>query len=185
MPLINGETLAMPLTEYASRGVVFLDEINWVNDGNGSFDAAQLIGGGSPTLSIPSANVDFFRVQFTIPIRGFALFIANNREEDPEGPTIVAKDINGNVIETINWGAAFIDGSVGVADYGWFGLQTETFIRTIEISKDAAIFDNFIYSEVPSPAPAFALLLAGAGLGARRVRRESEVLLDDDGLEAL
>ncbi len=184
-PLINGETFPMPLTEYADRGLTFVDQINWVNDGNGSFDAAQLIGGGSPSLSIPSSTIDFFRVQFDVPVRGFAIFVANNRFDDPEGPVIVAKDINGNVIETITWGAAFIDGSVGDADYGWFGLQTPTLIRTLEFSKDSAIFDNFIYSEVPSPAPAFALLLAGAGVGARRSRRDAEVLLDDDGLEAL
>lgn len=185
MPLINGETYPMPLTEYASQGITFLDQVNWVNDGNGSFDAAQLIGGGSPNLAIPSSNIDFFRIQFDVPIRGFAFFVANNRDEDPDGPTIIARDAMGNIIETITWGAAFIDGSVGQADYGYFGLQTGTLIRTIEISKDAAIFDNFIYSEVPSPAPAFALLLAGAGLGARRNRRDQEPTLTGDGLEAL
>lgn len=184
-PLINGETFPMPLTEYASQGITFLDQVNWVNDGNGSFDAAQLVGGGSPTLSIPSANVDFFRIRFDIPIKGFAFFVANNRVDDPTGPTIVAKDVNGNVIETINWGPAFIDAALGSADYGYFGMQTNTLIKTIEISKQSAIFDNFIYSEVPGPAPAFALILAGAGIGARRSRRDREVLLFDDGLEAL
>lgn len=185
IPLINGETFPMPLTEYAAQGITFLDQVNWVNDGNGSFDAAQLVGGGSPILSIPSANIDFFRIRFDVPIRGFAFFVANNRVDDPTGPVIVAKDINGNVLETINWGPTFIDGSVGVADYGYFGLQTQALIRTIEISKQSAILDNFIYAEIPSPGAAFALLLTGAGLGARRVRKDAEVLLEGDGLEAL
>lgn len=179
--LIEGQSMPMPLDAYASLGVVFGTQVNWVNDGNGDFDAAQLIG-GSPVVSIPSANIDYFEFNFTVPVRAFGFFVVNNRTEDAAGPTMTAYDGQGNVIHSVSFAAdGFIQGSVGDADYGFMGILSHAFapssergdsfdpslIARVVITKEAAIFDDLIFSEIPAPGTLVGVL----GFGAMALRR--------------
>lgn len=169
LSLIDGQSLLMPANEYASLGVTFGPEVRWVNDGNPAFDAAQFIG-GSPQVAIPSADVDLFDIFFSTPVRAVGMFVANNRVEDPSGPVFTAYDAGGAVLGTASFGAAFIDGSIGVADYGFMGILAGQDIARIRVTKEAAILDDLTFSPVPSPGAA-SLLGCGALVAARRRRR--------------
>src|ERR1051325_431440 len=110
--LIQGQRLAMPSNAYATQGVNFSGtNLSWVNDGNSAFDAAQLLEGSAVT-PIPSSLCNQFTLTFNVPVQAFAFFVANNRTADPTGPTMVARDINGNILDTATWGAKFIDGTI-------------------------------------------------------------------------
>lgn len=169
--LIDGQSLAMPANEYAAFGITFDPPIFWVNDGNPDFDAALLLMGDTSEISIPSAAVDTFDVNFQGIVKAFGFIVVNNREADPNGPSFVARDAMGDIIGAASWGDPFILGSVGVADYGFMGFCTDVPIASITISKQAAIFGTFRYS--PVPAPSAALLLGIATPAALRRRRRS------------
>jgi hypothetical protein len=174
--LIQGQRLTMPTDAYAPVGVEFVgtgSPVYWVNDGNAAFDAAQTLG-ASPTVSIPSSLTNTFTINFTVNVRAFAFFVANNRLADAVGPVFVARDASGNVLETATWGAPFVDGTITIpnttADYGIMGIFTSVPIASVTISKQAAILDDLRYSSVPAPG---AVVLAGIGavmVGARRRR---------------
>jgi hypothetical protein len=174
--LLQGERLTMPTGAYAPLGVEFVggaSPVYWVNDGNAAFDAAQTLG-ASPTVSIPSSLTNAFTINFTVNVRAFAFFVANNRLADATGPIFVARDAGGNVLETANWGTAFVDGTIQIpnttADYGIMGIYTSVPIASVTISKQAAILDDLRYSAIPAPG---AVVLAGMGaalIGTRRRR---------------
>ena len=88
---------------------------------------------------------------------------------------LTAYDSGGNVLETVTFGATFLDGSLTVAqttaDYGFMGLFTSTNIAKVRVEKAAAILDDLRFSPsmVPAPGAAAALGLAGL-LGLRRRR---------------
>lgn len=168
--LIQGQIATMPANEYASKGVRFNKDLAWANDGNAQMDAAQFLG-GSPVNSMPSSVFDTFTIHFDVPVKAFGFFVANNRLADPSGPSFTAYDDQGDVIETVNWGAAFVDAGFSMVDYGFMGLSSpEVAIARVEISKDAAILDDLTFSVIPAPGAMSAL--AGAGLlGLRRRRR--------------
>lgn len=153
--------------EYASQGVVFQTPVAWTNDGNGDFDAAQAIG-GSPDIAIPSSDYDSVELTFTEPVRAFGLFIVNNNVVG-EAPTLTARDASGAVLETAVFGDIFRDGSIGIADYGFLGVFSDTPIASVEITKTAAIFDDFHMSPVPGPGGLGLLGIAGT-LALRRRR---------------
>lgn len=167
LSLIDGQTLAMPADEYASQGVTFSPHVHWVNDGNAAFDAAQFLG-GSPVVAIPSAQVDVFDIIFGVPVRAVGMFVVNNRDVDPNGPVFTAYDAGGAIIGTAAFGAPFIDGSMGIADYGFMGILAGQDIARLSVSKDAAILDDLIFSPVPAPAAASLLALAAAAHARRR-----------------
>jgi MYXO-CTERM domain-containing protein len=173
--LIQGQRQVMPAGAYLPQGVTFTGidaPVNWANDGNAAFDAAQSIG-ASPVNSIPSSLCNQFVVTFNVPVTAFGFFVANNRTADPNGPSFVARDSAGNILDQAQWGAKFIDGTITTpnttADYGFMGLTTGTPIASVTITKQAAIFDDLRFSPVPAPG---ALALAGiGGLLATRRRR--------------
>lgn len=167
--LAQGGTQQMPNGAYANVGVVFLGiaggpPVYWVNDGAAAFDAAQALG-GSLNNAIPSSLCNAFTITFSVNVKAFAFFVANNRTVDPLGPTFVARDSGGNILETAQWGAAFVDGTItaaGVtADYGIMGIFSATNIASVTITKQAAIMDDLRYSSVPAPG---AVALGGAGV---------------------
>lgn len=171
--LIQGQRQAMPSDAYAPQGVLFTGaNMSWVNDGNAAFDAAQSIG-GSPTVSIPSSLCNQFTMTFTVPVRAFGFFVVNNRTADPIGPSFVARDAQGNILDTANWDAKFIDGTITTpnttADYGFMGITTPDPIASVTVTKQAAIMDDLRFSPVPTPG-AFALG-AVAGIAVLRRRR--------------
>ncbi len=171
--LMQGQSLVMPANEYATLGLLFENQVRWVNDGTGAFDAAQTLGGASMNNAIPSAFVNTFAFTFSVPVRSFGFWIANNRVADPAGPTIQAFDAGGNLLGTVQFAGALIDGSVTVggvtADYGFMGLETTTDVARVVVTKQAAILDDLRYSAVP--APGTTALLGLMGLAALRRRR--------------
>jgi hypothetical protein len=163
----------MPSDAYAPQGVLFTGtNMSWVNDGNSAFDAAQTIG-GSPTISIPSSLCNQFTMTFTVPVRAFGFFVVNNRTADPIGPTFVARDAQGNILDTASWDAKFIDGTITTpsttADYGFMGITTPELIASVTVTKQAAIMDDLRFSPVPTPG-AIALGAAAGLVGLRRRR---------------
>jgi len=173
--LIDGQSLTMPTAEYQAQGVLFQSPILWVNDGTTAFDVVQLIG-GSLDISIPSASIDSFTILFTIPVRSVGFFVANNHIVDPAGPSFIARDAQNNILQSLVFGSQdiaspFVAGRFQFVDYGFMGLTSETPIASLTINKQAAIFDDFIFSaQVPSPSSLLPLGFA-AVFAARRRRR--------------
>ncbi len=159
--IIQGGRLLMPQMEYASQGIQFSPSVYWVNDSGSSFDQAQAIGGSLP-IAIPSGLIGDFSITFLVPTHAFGFWVVNNNTA-PHLPVFTALDLNGNVIESVTFQAPFIDGTIGVADYGFMGIVSDTQIGSVRITKDAAIFDNLRFSIVPEPG-AMALLLVAAAL---------------------
>lgn len=170
LDLIQGEIVSLPADEYASLGVRFNQDIAWVNDGNAQMDAAQVLA-ATPVVSIPSSQFNSFSILFDVPVQAFGMFVANNRVAHQAGPSFTAYDSDGMVIETVTWGAGFIDNGFSLVDYGFMGISSAgVSIARVEITKQAAILDDLTFAVVPSPGAMG--VLAGAGLvGARRRRR--------------
>ena len=181
--LIEGETRILPADEYQASGFVFDRALNWVNDGNNSFDAAQQLGSADPTIggsldnAIPSAAVDTFEIVFTDPVEAFGFFVAHNTAEDPTGgPRFVAYDESGAVVDS----AVFSDGfpgaqTIGIARYGFVGIRSEAApIKRVTVVKTFAILDDLVFGDV------------GERIGACCVEDEVEGGFDctDDVLEA-
>lgn len=175
VPLVDGQTLTMPTSAYQNLGVLFQSPIAWVNDGGIDFDIAQFIG-GSPDNSIPSSAVASLVIQFTTPVRSVGFFVANTYSVDGVGPTFVARDAQGNILQSVSFGtqtgaSQFVAGRVGTADYGFMGLTSVTPIATLSISKQAAILDDLMFSsQIPAPASALALGALAFWAGPRRRR---------------
>lgn len=166
MSLIQGQSQAMPAGEYSSQGVMF-NSVRWVNDGNASFDAAQaLLGLGE--VAIPSSQFSVFDIEFTGVVRAVAMWVINNTQVSEGAPTITAFNAQGQAIESAVFGGVFVDGSVGVAQYGYMGLFTNEPIARVRVTKDAAIIDNVTFSAIPGPGAAALLGLAGAWASRRR-----------------
>jgi len=162
--LMPGESRSMPYDEYAALGFTFNPSIKWVNDSGFSTDAAQAIG-GSPHNGIPSALSDDYFIHFSVPVRAFGFWVTNNSTV-PEIPTFEAYGANG-LIETVQFTGAAIDGTIRMIEYGFLGIMADQDITDVHTTKDATMFDNFMYSAVPEPAT---LLLLG--LGAVILRRK-------------
>ncbi|MBI1190488.1 MAG: hypothetical protein GC200_07410 [Tepidisphaera sp.] len=173
--LIQGQSQVMPLNAYAPQGVMFNSQIRWVNDGNAAFDGAQSAL-GSGNIGIPSSYASTVDFSFTGTVHAFGMFVVNNSRSDAAGPTITAYDASGNVIQSVQWGAQFIRGTIvsgnTTADYGYAGLYSlEAPIARVVIVKHAALLDDLSFGGAVVPAPG-ALGLAGvAGLVLGRRRR--------------
>jgi len=170
--LLQGQSMVMPVGEYAAQGLTFDSPVRWVNDGNALFDAAQLAM-GTQHISIPSSHVSTVSFTFTQPVRLFGMFIANNRSADAAGPQITAYDINNAVIDGFNFNTSLSSGTFsgpqGIADYGFVGLSTEVDVHRVVIVKNSAIIDDIRFGgEIPAPGGAALLGLAGLLAGRRR-----------------
>ncbi|MDX2132332.1 MAG: hypothetical protein SFY69_09795 [Planctomycetota bacterium] len=170
--LMQGASQVMPTNAYSTLGLMFETQVRWINDGTGAFDAAQATGGGSPANAIPSSLVNTFAFTFTVPVRSFGFWLANNRGADPAGPTIQAFDAQGQLIESVQFGGSLVDGSITVgqttADYGFMGIESQADIARVVVTKQAAIFDDLYFSVVPAPASAGVLALGLLAAGRRR-----------------
>jgi uncharacterized protein (TIGR03382 family) len=173
--LIPGGRRAMPANAYASEGIAINGiGCDWSYDGNAAFHAALVIA-GSPNISFPSSLCNTVTLTFTPPVLNFGMFVVNNRTADPNGPLFIARDVNGNIIETAQFEAKFIDGTIQTAnttaDYGFMGIGSTTPIASVILSKTAATFDNLRFGPHVVPAPgALALGAAGALVLLRRRR---------------
>ncbi len=168
LPVVLGQgaSRSMPYDEYAALGFTFNPSIKWVNDASSDFDAAQAIG-GSPEIGIPSAASDDYFVHFSVPVRAFGFWVINNSNIQ-EIPVFEAYGTNG-LIETVQFTGVAIDGTIGIAEYGFLGIVADQDITEIHTTKEATVFDNFMYSAVPEPATI--CLLGLGGLALRRKRR--------------
>jgi len=166
--LPSAQSQSMAAMEYASQGLVFDTPVAWTNDGNGDFDAAQAIG-ASPDNAIPSSDFDVIEISFTEMVRAFGFFVATNNVVG-DAPTLIARDADGAVIESVVFGDAFHHGTIGIADYGFMGVTSDIPIASVEITKTAAIFDDFHLSAVPGPGGVGLFGLAGLIAGRRRRR---------------
>ena len=165
--LAQGQSTAMPAAEYASLGITFNPAVNWVNDGDADFDAAQAIGGSVP-IAIPSGSHPAFRIQFSTPVHAFGFWVVDNANVTTR-PRFTALNGLSQTIEQVTFTGGLVDGTIGIARYGFMGISSPTAIAAIDITKQATIFDNFYFSAVPEPASAAALLaLPALALSRRR-----------------
>jgi MYXO-CTERM domain-containing protein len=182
-PLLEGETMPLPANEYASLGVTFGTDLWWVNDGTAAFDAAQILSGlagqgGSQSLSIPSTWLDSFDLHFTTPVDAFGFFVADNWSEPKRAAVVFeAYDASDNLIDVAIFGGAFVDDTVSVlnttAAYGFMGISRndeQNPIARVSITKGAAILDDLVFTQVPTPGAVGMLGLAGALSSIRRRR---------------
>lgn len=169
--LIQGQSQVMPVNAYAPQGVMFLNPVRWVNDGNAAFDAAQMLG-GSPANSIPSSFVNSFAFTFSVPVRAMGMFVASNRTADAAGPLFRLYDAQNVLITELNFAAPFIDGTITipgtVADYGFMGFLADRDIARVEVVKVHAIFDDLYFTSVPTPGAALGLAGGVLLMGRRR-----------------
>jgi hypothetical protein len=169
----EGGTQYMYGDEYSSFGVLFDQDIYWVNDSGDDFEAAQAIG-GSPEISIPgpATVMTDLVMSFTVPVKAFGLWVID-RNDKPNVPSFQARNASGGVIETVTFQGAFVDGSVGIQDYGFMGIYAEQNIASVRMSYDYTGFDNLIFSSVPEPGCAVLLAAGAATIMRRRTRRQA------------
>lgn len=67
-----------------------------------------------------------------------------------------------------------VDGTIGIATYGFMGITSTTPIAAVDIVKDATILDNFRFSTVPEPSATAAAALCGVLVTLARRRRRWE-----------
>lgn len=146
--LANGGAQPMPVNEYASSGVTFVGQPWWVNDGGADFDAAQLIG-GSPEISLIATSPELI-MHFSVPVRAFGFWVISNVTA-PGDPTLQARDGDGIVIESVSLTGPLLDGTIGLADYGFMGILSDVNIASVRITGAATEYDNFRFSAVPEP----------------------------------
>jgi hypothetical protein len=164
--LIAGETALLNAAEYSSLGFSFDRDIQWVNDANAMFDAAQAVG-GSPQIGIPGSLHSEFEIHFATTVRAFGFWVVNNSIAD-HFPQFEAFDAANNSLGYYSFGDGFVDGFIGVAQYGFMGISSPTPIARVRITKDYAMLDNFTFSAVPSAGTLGILPLLGASLLRRR-----------------
>jgi uncharacterized protein (TIGR03382 family) len=172
--LPDGATLSMPPAEYTGVGLTFNPVVQWVNDAGADFEAAQAVG-GSPEIGIaPFAGAGPFNLDFFAGnTRSVGLLVIwNNTAPAATAPTLRAFGAGNILLETVQLGPAYRDGTVGVADYGFLGLFNAQPILRLEIAGASAIYDDLILSPetIPAPGGGAVLVLAAAVLGPRRRR---------------
>lgn len=163
----SGSSQAMPSTEYQSLGVLIGPGATWTNDAGSSFDQAQAIG-GSPTIAL-SAGGAAFSIQFTSPVQAMGLFVMQNK--NGATATLTAFDASNKLIQTVTLSGETIDGTVGVANYGFLGFVSSVGIARVSVAASPSLYDNLYFSSVPSPGAVG--LVAGAGLVSARRRRSA------------
>ena len=152
--------------EYSALGVTFDQDLWWVNDSGVDFDSALAIG-GSPDITIPGPAHDDFVMEFSVPVRAFGFWVINNNTSSTAA-SFTALRSGGGEIETVTFEGAFIDGTIGVADYGFMGIYADEDIAGVRIIKDATNLDNLMFSDAPEPATVSLLALGGLALLRRR-----------------
>jgi hypothetical protein len=167
LSLLEGETMILPAGEYAASGFTFSQSIAWVNDGSATFNAAQGLV-GTPEIAIPSAAFNSFDILFASPTDAFGFVVINNSGATTL-PSFTAFNALNQPIETVTWGAAFIDGTIGNAQYGFMGISSPADkIARVSITKQQAIFDDFLFATIPGPGAAMTLGLASIAAGRRK-----------------
>lgn len=165
--LNQATSIPMPADAYAPRGVLFSQAIRWVNDGDADFDAAQAIG-GSLDVAVPGAASDDFVLQFLEPVRAFGFWVVNRRQSAVV-PSFEARDASGELIGSVTFSGNAIDGTIGIAQYGFLGIAAEQDIYSVRIRKDAALLDDLRFISMPEPGSMLVFGLA-AGVAAKRRR---------------
>lgn len=150
LPVIvpSGSVIPMPSDEYSAFGILLGPSVGWANDAAPTFDAAQAIGGSLPNAI--TGFVDVFDLVFTVPVHAFGFWVVNN-DSVSTLPMFLAFDANDNAIEAVVFEGGLVDGTIGVAEYGFMGISSAVEIGRVRISKEATIFDNLMFSAVPAP----------------------------------
>lgn len=94
------------------------------------------------------------------------------------GPLILrVRDRNASLIAEIEYDSSFIQGQIGLFDYGFIGFASDVplgnFLFDFSQNNDIAIqYDDFVFSteQVPAPSAAWAMLGAAGFAGTRRRR---------------
>ena len=156
----DGLSLAFPGNEYAAFGVLFNPAVAWVNDAGPDFDAAQAIGGSMP-IGIPGSGIDNFTLSFSVPVRAFGFWVV---KAGTVLPSFTALDDQGQVIDSVVFDSNFVDGTAGVASFGFMGITADRNIASVQITKHAALFDNLYFSPIPEPGTLSLALFGALGM---------------------
>ena len=183
LPEDTGDTLDPG--QYIDSGFVVIADGVVANVDDGDFENALsqvgslqhsvfLMGGSGDEVGFKFARHDIHSVGISIVrnadfISGGPLVLRAYTQAGPGQPV--------TLLEEIAYDSRFIQGGVGVFDFGFIGITSDqpivNFFFDFAQSDDLAIhYDDFIFSTEMVPAPGAAIVLLGAGCAALRRRRE-------------
>jgi len=152
----NDTVTNMSPVQYLSKGVLISLDFAWDSGAIPDFAAARAIG-GSPLFDLmifsqPHRPV----VTFTNDVSAFGFWVIADRSRS--GLTrFDAYDAHQQLIETVSFGPTFIDGTIGIAQFGFMGIAAPGIHSVVVTSSSPsigvyAVFDNLTFTTVPEPS---------------------------------
>ncbi len=162
--------ITLPFDEYAALGLTIAPEspgVRLTNDTSPSFHILQAIGGSNP-YGLNARSVDTASLNFSPPIHSFGFFFLDLSARFAD---FIARDVNDDIIEIVEFGGSFVDGTSGSIEYGFIGISSSTPIHRVETAAISGLIENLQFSTVPEPTTLSCLLLGAGVLATRRRRR--------------
>lgn len=145
----------MSPVQYLSKGILLSYDFRWDSSAHPDFAAARAIG-GSPLFDLmigsqPNQPV----VTFTNDVSAFGFWVIARQLRS--GLTrFDAYDAHQQLIESVSFGPTFVDGTIGIAQFGFMGIAAPGIHSVVVTSSSPslgvyAVFDNLTYTTVPEP----------------------------------
>jgi hypothetical protein len=168
-----GSASGVPPAEYGPLGMGFSGAaLSWSHDSGADTQAALALA-GSPTNNLRFFRehvMDSFGLLWIPPVQSVGFLVLMNNSVNAPPPTFSFYSQQG-LIGEMTFSGSFVDGTVGVIDYGYIGFEApDDIISAMLISTDFAWgMDDLSFSVFPAPG-ALALFALAAPLGLRRTR---------------